>query len=59
MRYYYKNTKANMPWVLLKCVVDALLSFARRVNKAPAIELLAQRLARVETYMEKRQKEVI
>ncbi|KAH8696369.1 hypothetical protein BGW36DRAFT_380821 [Talaromyces proteolyticus] len=47
-----------MPREISEALVDTLLDFSRRVQKAPTTETLAQRLIRMESYMEKTQKEV-
>ncbi|KAH8696362.1 hypothetical protein BGW36DRAFT_360207 [Talaromyces proteolyticus] len=58
IKQHAEKVESGLPPGLTHQILDALIGFAQRVHKAPTIEALAHRLARVESHMEKTQKEV-
>lgn len=50
---HYKSSNMNILRKLSEHMVNALLAFSRCVDKAFTIELLVQRLIRIESYIEK------
>ncbi|KAH8696378.1 hypothetical protein BGW36DRAFT_296716 [Talaromyces proteolyticus] len=59
LKQHHKKSKSSMPREISEVLVDTLLDFSRRVQKAPNPETLAQHLIRMESYMEKTQRKCL